>query len=169
MDTGAVPVDQNSMLKENENTLHASNVHEKTDSSMNEESAIKDYGEETTDAESPPDNQHIPSTNMNPQLKQSPPLEIQDASFLVKSYDQIPVLEQTKLPRGGISVETAAVGRVQVSPLRKNLHEKASISFLFSRFLYFFLRRLLVWNPTRNHQGQYESWNTSSTNIHRAC
>jgi hypothetical protein len=30
------------------------------------------------------------------------------------AYDSIPLLEQTKLPRGGISVETKAVGRVQV-------------------------------------------------------
>jgi hypothetical protein len=31
-----------------------------------------------------------------------------------KAYDSIPLLEQTKLPRGGISIETAAIGRVQV-------------------------------------------------------
>jgi hypothetical protein len=31
------------------------------------------------------------------------------------AYDAIPLLEQTKLPRGGISMETKAVGRVQVS------------------------------------------------------
>jgi hypothetical protein len=30
------------------------------------------------------------------------------------AYDSIPLLEQTKLPRGGISIETEAVGRVQV-------------------------------------------------------
>ena len=30
-------------------------------------------------------------------------------------YDQIPLLDVTKLPRGGISIETAAVGHVQVS------------------------------------------------------
>lgn len=30
------------------------------------------------------------------------------------NYDSIPVLEQTKLPRGGVSVETQAAGRVQV-------------------------------------------------------
>jgi len=40
--------------------------------------------------------------------------ETDEALHLVKSYDEIPVLEQTKLPRGGVSVETAAVGRVQV-------------------------------------------------------
>jgi hypothetical protein len=31
-----------------------------------------------------------------------------------KAYDSIPLLEQIKLPRGGISIETAAIGRVQV-------------------------------------------------------
>ena len=31
-----------------------------------------------------------------------------------KTYDSIPLLEQTKLPRGGISIETKAVGMVQV-------------------------------------------------------
>ena len=31
-----------------------------------------------------------------------------------RMYDQIPLLEVTKLPRGGISIETEAVGRVQV-------------------------------------------------------
>lgn len=29
------------------------------------------------------------------------------------SYEAIPILEQTKLPRGGVSVHTEAVGRVQ--------------------------------------------------------
>jgi len=36
-------------------------------------------------------------------------------SRLGDAYDSIPLLEQTKLPRGGISLETKAVGRVQVS------------------------------------------------------
>jgi hypothetical protein len=34
------------------------------------------------------------------------------------AYDSIPLLEQTKLPRGGLSMETKAVGRVQVSRCR---------------------------------------------------
>lgn len=33
---------------------------------------------------------------------------------IANNYESIPVLEQTKLPRGGVSVETQAVGRVQV-------------------------------------------------------
>lgn len=36
------------------------------------------------------------------------------------AYDAIPLIEQTKLPRGGISMETKAVGRVQVSFLWVN-------------------------------------------------
>jgi len=32
---------------------------------------------------------------------------------LVESYDRIPLLEITKLPRGGVSVQTEAVGRIQ--------------------------------------------------------
>lgn len=35
-------------------------------------------------------------------------------STISRAYNSIPLLEQTKLPRGGISVETNAVGRVQV-------------------------------------------------------
>ena len=37
------------------------------------------------------------------------------AGKLCDAYDSIPLLEQTKLPRGGISIETRAVGRIQVS------------------------------------------------------
>jgi hypothetical protein len=37
-----------------------------------------------------------------------------EAPHLVQSYNQIPVLEQTRLPRGGVSIETQAAGRVQV-------------------------------------------------------
>mmetsp|Transcript_31615 Transcript_31615/g.52175 ORF Transcript_31615/g.52175 Transcript_31615/m.52175 type:complete len:1449 (+) Transcript_31615:454-4800(+) len=36
-----------------------------------------------------------------------------DAPNVVVSYDAVPLLEQTKLPRGGVSMETQAVGRVQ--------------------------------------------------------
>jgi hypothetical protein len=37
-----------------------------------------------------------------------------DPPNLVKAYEMIPLLEQTILPRGGASVDTKAVGRVQV-------------------------------------------------------
>lgn len=36
---------------------------------------------------------------------------------LANSYESIPFLEQTQLPRGGVSVDTKAVGRVQVRVL----------------------------------------------------
>jgi len=41
-------------------------------------------------------------------------VESADPPHAIKAYDEIPVMEQTKLPRGGVSVETKAVGRVQV-------------------------------------------------------
>jgi len=41
-------------------------------------------------------------------------VEVGEPPHMTKSYNGIPVLEQTKLPRGGVSVETQAVGRVQV-------------------------------------------------------
>ena len=41
-------------------------------------------------------------------------------STISRAYDSIPLLEQTKLPRGGISIETEAVGRVQVSNITDN-------------------------------------------------
>lgn len=42
------------------------------------------------------------------------PDEANEAPHIVLSYNAIPVMEQTKLPRGGVSIETKAVGRVQV-------------------------------------------------------
>lgn len=38
-----------------------------------------------------------------------------DSSVVIKTYSDVPVLESNRLPRGGISIETKAVGRVQVS------------------------------------------------------
>lgn len=48
--------------------------------------------------------------------KSGPPREslLEDAS-VARMYDSIPPLEVTKLPRGGLSIETEAIGRVQVS------------------------------------------------------
>jgi hypothetical protein len=37
-----------------------------------------------------------------------------EPSNITKAYAAIPILEQSDLPRGGVSVETKAVGRVQV-------------------------------------------------------
>ena len=42
------------------------------------------------------------------------PNAIEEIPDVIKSYEQVPLLEQTKLPRGGLSMETEAVGRVQV-------------------------------------------------------
>lgn len=45
-------------------------------------------------------------------MKDAPPV---DDPKVLENYERIPGLEITKLPRGGLSVETEAVGRVQVS------------------------------------------------------
>ena len=37
-----------------------------------------------------------------------------ESPAVARAYDAVPILEQTKLPRGGVSVDTKAVGRVQV-------------------------------------------------------
>lgn len=76
---------------------------------------------------------HEPSINSNtPEGTATPeyPDESEDP-FLISSYGDIPVLEQTKLPRGGVSVETSAVGRVQVSAMVRNHLEKAMNIFIF--------------------------------------
>lgn len=52
-----------------------------------------------------------------------------DAPHIIRSYDSVPLLEQTKLPRGGISMETQAVGRVQVC-------QTTAITPFFPLFLY---------------------------------
>lgn len=68
-----------------------------------------------------------------------------ESPHLIHSYDQIPVLEQTKLPRGGVSVETKAVGRVQVcfvkshqfcNQYRIQVHFLAHNMLFYSFFLY---------------------------------
>lgn len=48
-------------------------------------------------------------------MKDAPPV---DDPKVLENYESIPGLEITKLPRGGLSVETEAVGRVQVSIIR---------------------------------------------------
>jgi hypothetical protein len=67
-----------------------------------------------------------PSVNSNtPDGTTTPeyPDESEDP-FLISSYGDIPVLEQTKLPRGGVSVETSAVGRVQVSAIMSCIRKR---------------------------------------------
>lgn len=48
-------------------------------------------------------------------------IESSEPTHGVTSYDEVPILDQTKLPRGGVSVDTKAVGRVQVCIIAKNL------------------------------------------------
>jgi hypothetical protein len=60
--------------------------------------------------------------------------EAVDPADMIKlgdAYDSIPLIEQIKLPRGGISMETKAVGRIQVS-----------IALLCALFIYEYRRAL---------------------------
>jgi hypothetical protein len=83
------------------------------------------------------------------------------------AYDSIPLLEQTKLPRGGISVETKAVGRVQVritSYMCKHISSSLScfqivafpshltIAMVTNSDGCQLFLSLSVWYSTRNHQ-----------------
>jgi hypothetical protein len=55
---------------------------------------------------------------------------------LANSYESIPFLEQTQLPRGGVSVDTKAVGRVQVRVLVDDaVHHGLSIITLLTLFV----------------------------------
>lgn len=40
---------------------------------------------------------------------------IYDDPAVVEGYNSVPLIEMDRLPRGGITLETAAVGRIQVS------------------------------------------------------
>jgi hypothetical protein len=70
------------------------------------------------------------------------------------AYDSIPLIEQTKLPRGGISMETKAIGRIQVRQIQLNcsflcLPRVASFSHIVHLIHALYL---LVWHPTRDNQ-----------------
>lgn len=66
-----------------------------------------------------------------------------DAPNVVMSYDAVPLLEQTKLPRGGVSMETEAVGRVQV---RCACYDAIMTVNFSSRFFDFFIFQVVVLN-----------------------
>lgn len=42
------------------------------------------------------------------------PIKIFDDPAVIQGYESVPLIEIDALPRGGISLETAAVGRIQV-------------------------------------------------------
>ena len=50
-----------------------------------------------------------------PQKKSKRQYKIFDDPAVVEGYDSVPLIEIDPLPRGGISLETKAVGRIQVS------------------------------------------------------
>ena len=77
-----------------------------------------DQGSVTSAQLSPVSTRDVKSTSDSPPSDaMKSPLseeEMPDGPTIANNYAAIPVLEQTKLPRGGVSVETKAVGRVQV-------------------------------------------------------
>ncbi|MGK3735891.1 MAG: hypothetical protein ACI8RD_000741 [Bacillariaceae sp.] len=83
-------------------------MNEDTDTSSNTKTPAKDDGKRNKkNGRSPVDKK------VNEVVVPQSGIEDRHAT-ISKAYDSIPLLEQTKLPRGGISIETAAIGRVQV-------------------------------------------------------
>jgi len=80
--------------------------------------------------------------------------EFKDSPEVKKAYDAIPLLDQKKLPRGGCSVDTKAVGRVQV--------RRVKVACVVSSHHI----RLSVWHSTRNYQRQHEVRNSGSSSLH---
>jgi hypothetical protein len=74
-----------------------------------------------------------------------------DPPEIAASYNAIPLLEQTILPRGGISMDTQAVGRVQVCSCSHFFVHTRSFSFSKSNFLLDTSSPILVWYSARNH------------------
>jgi len=51
--------------------------------------------------------------SMSVETTTSLPCMVEDTPSVILAYDSVPILEQTKLPRGGVSMESQSVGRVQ--------------------------------------------------------
>jgi hypothetical protein len=82
------------------------------------------------------------------QSEASERIVFKDSPRIKKAYDAVPVLEQNKLPRGGVSIETTAVGRVQVSKKCRMKGNPFRFALINSHFIL-----LLVWYSTGNDQG----------------
>lgn len=101
---------------EDTNTVEsAGNSHHLYNSSNGTDSAQKKMG-----PENPEKDKLLGSTVLHPDPRTTESevlasqVDFGEPLHMTKAYNEIPVLEQTKLPRGGVSVETQAVGRVQV-------------------------------------------------------
>jgi hypothetical protein len=64
----------------------------------------------------------------------------------IRAYAEVPPLEQTELPRGGISMETQAVGRVQVR------HSSFLLKIYYGSNIKLNSYFSSVWNSPRNYQ-----------------
>jgi len=102
-----------------------------------------------------------------------------------KSYTDIPTLEITKLPRGGISIDTKAVGRVQVRALvcfvacshpgecciegGLQCYHMLRLSRSFDLIIFARIPFSTVWHSSRDHQRQYVSRSACAADIHCPC
>jgi hypothetical protein len=105
---------------------------------------------ETNPAASPPpppvQPQVVPTKSGTASVSQS--LSPEEMAALNKSYESIPLLDVVRLPRGGLSVDTKAVGRVQVRILlHRVIHGSSRLSSNSTSFFFF-----AVWNSSRNYQ-----------------
>jgi hypothetical protein len=81
------------------------------------------------------------------QSEASERIVFKDSPQIKKAYDAVPLLEQNKLPRGGVSIETKAVGRVQVSNNCRMKGNPFRLALINTHFILF-----LVWYSTGNDQ-----------------
>jgi hypothetical protein len=82
------------------------------------------------------------------------------------AYDAIPLIEQIKLPRGGISMDTKAVGRVQVSYRLQGIAElfrEVNTCPLTYRLPF---DEPVVRNPSGDNQGQHDIRSSCSTGVY---
>lgn len=87
-------------------------------------SSMKDSG--LTMSGRPPGNFLSPPLSMKQKLHMRKSVAIFDDKAIQEGYASVPLVDIDMLPRGGISFETKAVGRIQVSCFR-NYFSRASI------------------------------------------
>jgi hypothetical protein len=120
----------NSKTNNNTNNLNHSNSHNHNHSHTNNSHTDDQQQSGTGAPVSKPKAPHIRRRNSgtgggrkkphkNASSKDGP-----DDQSVSRMYDSVPPLEVTQLPRGGISIETEAVGRIQVSYISVSVYEK---------------------------------------------
>jgi hypothetical protein len=72
------------------------------------------------------------NNNSNNNGGKSRPSKIYDDPITTQGYQMVPMIEVDNLPRGGISFETKAVGRIQVSKKALYFHQQRKASSVMS-------------------------------------